>query len=788
MAEKVELTLTVKDQQFLRSMAKAQTATDKNTRAFKGLGGAAISMNAALGLASSAARTLAGAMRSIGTAVLDATKAASDFAEANQKFEVVFGDVANAATEMREVLVDAYGFSERAATDLLASTGDLLTGFGLTGKQAIDLSGQVATLGADLASFTNFAGGTAGAVEAINKAMIGERESIKALGIVIREDAVQEELRRQGKEKLVGMALLQAKAEATLAIAIKQSKNAIGDVARTSEQYANQVRFLNADIEDLQILLGATFLDIGKKVIPILGGLVKETGAWAAANKDALNSFSVDAFKGIVTGIEFSVAAVGRLTQALLVLKLALNGVWIIAAAALNGIGQKLFSLIQIVNLVVIGIKKAFSEAFTALEIEFNEFVLGLATAVEQNALFQKLLPDSVVDNIGTKINEIADRIDVLKKKQEDIPSFSDMVAGDALTSDLALLTDGMGKMVVLANESAVATQSQIASISTGIEEVESLSEAFLMAAESARTIKIGGIEQEDDEAGSGFGFGSPEDAFASEEARQAAYLEALIEGAAARAEFLLEQQELEDAVQEERLAKFTESAIGAFGATGDTANDIFQTVGKTIGTVFGAVEKAISATFKAMIIGGKSAKDVMKDLAATIAGALIDALVRIGVQSLLNLFITKTTKSSEIQAAAGLAYANAFASTAAIPIIGPALAPGVATAAGAAASAGGMAFLGSKRVGSDSLSADGMAMLHQGERIVPSQTNVDLTEFLREMKREPSGGGGGGTSIVIEGDFIGSEENADRLVEMISESIELRNTDFRGSESESGF
>ena len=190
-------------------------------------------------------------------------KKASDAEETTAKFGTVFEDVMPKASKEMKNLRDNYGLSTLASKTLLSATGDLLTGLGLQGDTALSLSAKTQQLAVDLASFTNFQGGAEGASLALTKAMLGERESVKALGIVVTEEMVKEELFKQGKESLTGQALLQAKAEATLAIAMSQSKNAIGDYARTSDSFANQQRLLRARLEDL-------FTTIGTKLIPIV--------------------------------------------------------------------------------------------------------------------------------------------------------------------------------------------------------------------------------------------------------------------------------------------------------------------------------------------------------------------------------------------------------------------------------------------------------------------------------------------------------------------------------------
>ena len=91
------------------------------------------------------------------------------------------------ALQTAETFKKSFGLSSQAAMGLLADTGDLLVGFGFTEKEALNLSKQVNELAVDLASFTNFSGGADGASQALTKALLGEREAIKSLGIAITE-------------------------------------------------------------------------------------------------------------------------------------------------------------------------------------------------------------------------------------------------------------------------------------------------------------------------------------------------------------------------------------------------------------------------------------------------------------------------------------------------------------------------------------------------------------------------------------------------------------------------
>jgi hypothetical protein len=202
-------------------------------------------------------------------------KAASDAEETASKFATVFRDVGDEAERSADRLSESFGLSSTNARRLLGDTGDLLTGFGFTGEAALDLSTQVNELAVDLASFTNFQGGAEGASAALTKALLGETEAAKSLGIAIRQDLVTakiEELEASGE--LVDATETQARAYATLAIAQEQSANAIGDYARTSESFANQTRRLRSGINDLAVELGEVLLPIATAAVSSLTGFV----------------------------------------------------------------------------------------------------------------------------------------------------------------------------------------------------------------------------------------------------------------------------------------------------------------------------------------------------------------------------------------------------------------------------------------------------------------------------------------------------------------------------------
>ena len=186
----------------------------------------------------------------------EAVKAYSDLEETTSKFNVVFGNVRTKAKEASDELRKFYGLSEGRSKQMLGDTGDLLSGFGFDQKTALKLSRQVARLGVDLASFSNYSGGAKGAAFALTKAMLGETEQAKMLGIAIKTDSKEYKELLKHFIETKGLTEIQAKAFVALEIATKQSKNAIGDFSRTQNELANQQRKQTENLEDFSATVG----------------------------------------------------------------------------------------------------------------------------------------------------------------------------------------------------------------------------------------------------------------------------------------------------------------------------------------------------------------------------------------------------------------------------------------------------------------------------------------------------------------------------------------------------
>lgn len=272
------------------------------------------------------------------------TKLASDAAETESKFRTVFRDVEADADRAAERLVNSFGLSNKAAQQMLGDTGDLLTGFGFTGKAALDLSKRVNELAVDLESFTNFSGGAAGASAALTKALLGERESLKSLGIAILEKDVKAEVARMRAEGQRFESERQAKAYATMNIAIRQSKNAIGDFARTQHKLAGRTRVLRGRLHNMAVEFGKILIPVANRLVRILTKIIERLTAMPKWMK--ITVIVIGAILALVGPLLMAGSALIGMTTWAIANSVALNAALALTAGLLGSILAFLYGII----------------------------------------------------------------------------------------------------------------------------------------------------------------------------------------------------------------------------------------------------------------------------------------------------------------------------------------------------------------------------------------------------------------------------------------------------------
>lgn len=216
-----------------------------------------------------------------------------------------------------------------------------------------------------------------------------------------------------------------------------------------------------------------------------------------------------------------------------------------------------------------------------------------------------------------------------------------------------------------------------------------------------------------------------------------------------ALAERLIAQELYYQAVDEQQ-TNWMNGVNEAWANYADAARDYSAQAADITNTALSEATGGLGTFFSDVASGAEDAGDALGDMVGNFAKSMLKALGDMAAQWLIyqgiQMLVGKTTQSSaagmlgaNAQAMSLTAGLNAFASTAAIPIIGPAAAPAAMAAAMAVtaplASAVGMtALAGMAHDGIDSVPEDGSWFLQRGERVTTAQTSAKLDAMLSRI------------------------------------------------------
>lgn len=185
-----------------------------------------------------------------------------------RKAETVLGPSLAFVTAEAEKNAAAMGLTTGQYISATTAIADLLIPMGFQREQAAEISTELVNLSGALSEWTGGQRSATEVSEILNKALLGEREELKGLGISISEADVQARLAADGLDKLTGKALEQAKATTTLNLIMEKSVDAQTAFAENSDSLIRRQSELTARIQ--------TVVDrLTQLLIPVMESLVE---------------------------------------------------------------------------------------------------------------------------------------------------------------------------------------------------------------------------------------------------------------------------------------------------------------------------------------------------------------------------------------------------------------------------------------------------------------------------------------------------------------------------------
>lgn len=188
-------------------------------------------------------------------------------------FNASMGQYAEEAQKYAEAVSEALGIDPGEFMRNQGTFNTIISGFGVASDKAYLMSKNLTQLGYDIASFFNIS--FEDAMQKLQSGISGELEPLRRLGYDLSVARLQEEALALGIDKKVSAMTQAEKSQLRYYAIMTQVTTAQGDMARTLNAPANQLRVLQAQVTQCARALGNIFIPALNAVLPYAIALAK---------------------------------------------------------------------------------------------------------------------------------------------------------------------------------------------------------------------------------------------------------------------------------------------------------------------------------------------------------------------------------------------------------------------------------------------------------------------------------------------------------------------------------
>ena len=242
--------LITSTEKYNASARKATSTTGQFTSGLKALNVAAVAIT----------------FRKIGHFIAQAVTESNKYQEDLNLFTVALGQYAAEAQNYAEKVSDVMGIDPAQWLRNQGVFNTLLTGFGDTAERAQLMSQNLTQLGYDISSFFNIS--IEDAMQKLQSGISGELEPLRRLGYDLSQARLEQTALNLGIKESVANMTQAEKAELRYYAIMTQVTTAQGDMARTLEAPANQLRILQAQLTQAARAIGNIFILALNAILP----------------------------------------------------------------------------------------------------------------------------------------------------------------------------------------------------------------------------------------------------------------------------------------------------------------------------------------------------------------------------------------------------------------------------------------------------------------------------------------------------------------------------------------
>ena len=205
-------------------------------------------------------------VRRFTTAIASCISKMNDYIENMNLFNASMGEYGASAQQYAENVGELMGIDPGEWMRNQGVFMTLATGFGVVSDRAAVMSQQLTQLGYDLSSFFNIS--YEDAMQKLQSGIAGELEPLRRLGYDLSQARLQQEAYTLGIQKKVSAMTQAEKAELRYYAIMTQVTVAQGDMARTLNAPANQLRVFKAQVTQAARAIGSIFIPALNAILP----------------------------------------------------------------------------------------------------------------------------------------------------------------------------------------------------------------------------------------------------------------------------------------------------------------------------------------------------------------------------------------------------------------------------------------------------------------------------------------------------------------------------------------
>lgn len=275
------------------------------------------------------------AIQSIGNTIASWLHTSNQYIEDMNLFNVALGEYASEAQKYAEQVGEVLGIDPGEFMRNQGTFNTIISGFGVASDKAYLMSKNLTQLGYDISSFFNIT--VDDAMQKVQSGIAGELEPLRRLGYDLSVARLQEEALALGIEKKVSAMTQAEKSQLRYYAIMTQVTTAQGDMARTLNAPANQLRVLQAQVTQCARAIGNLFIPMLNAILPpviavvkVLRSLIVTIAGLFGINADRFGDMFSDVSSSVgstASGLEDVSDGLGNATKAAKKLKNAMLGI-----------------------------------------------------------------------------------------------------------------------------------------------------------------------------------------------------------------------------------------------------------------------------------------------------------------------------------------------------------------------------------------------------------------------------------------------------------------------------